>query len=34
MRVIRVGTNGPDLIEPLSEHVDEPVQLTLTARAA
>jgi putative SOS response-associated peptidase YedK len=33
-RVNRVGTNGPDLIEPLSEHRDEPLQLTLTARAA
>jgi len=31
-RVNRVGTNGFDLIEPLSEHVDEPLQLTLTAR--
>jgi putative SOS response-associated peptidase YedK len=33
-RVNRVGTNGPDLIEPLAEHRDEPLQLTLTARAA
>ena len=33
-RVNRVDTNGPDLIEPLSEHLDEPLQLTLTARAA
>ena len=33
-RVNRVGTAGPDLIEPLSEHLDEPLQLTLTARAA
>ena len=27
-----MGTNGSDLIEPLSEHLDEPLQLTLTAR--
>jgi hypothetical protein len=33
-RVNRVGTAGPDLIEPISEHLDEPVQLTLNARAA
>src|SRR6476659_10493043 len=33
-RVNRVSTNGLDLIEPLSEHLDEPLQLTLTARAA
>jgi putative SOS response-associated peptidase YedK len=33
-RVNRVGTDGPDLIELLSEHPDEPLQLTLTARAA
>ena len=31
-RVNRVGTDGPDLIEPLTEHHDEP--LSLTARAA
>ena len=29
------GTDGPDLIEPLSEDLDdEPLQLTMTARAA
>jgi putative SOS response-associated peptidase YedK len=33
-RVNRVGTDGPDLIEPLSTHLDEPLQLTMTARAA
>jgi hypothetical protein len=34
-RVNRVGTDGPDLIEPLTEHLDDdPLQLTLTACAA
>jgi putative SOS response-associated peptidase YedK len=33
-RVNRVGSDGPDLIEPLAKHRDEPLQLTLTARAA
>ena len=33
-RVNRVGTEGPDLIEPLTEPHDEPLQVTLTARAA
>ena len=33
-RVNRVGTDNPELIEPVSEHMDEPLQLTLTARAA
>jgi putative SOS response-associated peptidase YedK len=33
-RVNRVGTDGPDLIAPLTEHLDEPLQLTLSARAA
>ena len=33
-RVNRVGTDNPELIEPVSEHIDEPLQLTLTARAA
>jgi putative SOS response-associated peptidase YedK len=33
-RVNRVGADNPDLIEPVSEHIDEPLQLTLTARAA
>jgi putative SOS response-associated peptidase YedK len=27
-RVNRVGTDGPDLIQPLAEHRDEPLQLT------
>jgi putative SOS response-associated peptidase YedK len=33
-RVNRVRADGPDLIAPLTEHLDEAVQLTLTARAA
>jgi putative SOS response-associated peptidase YedK len=33
-RVNRVGTDNPELIKPVSEHIDEPLQLTLTARAA
>ena len=33
-RVNRVGADGADLVEPLTEHLDEPLQLTLTARAA
>jgi putative SOS response-associated peptidase YedK len=33
-RVNRIDTNGPDLIQPLNEHADEPLQLTLTGRAA
>jgi putative SOS response-associated peptidase YedK len=33
-RVNRVGTDSPELIEPVSERIDEPLQLTLTARAA
>jgi hypothetical protein len=33
-RVNRVGNNGPDLIKPVSEHADEPLQLTLAGRAA
>jgi putative SOS response-associated peptidase YedK len=31
-RVNRVGTDNPELIEPVSEHIDERLQLTLTAR--
>jgi putative SOS response-associated peptidase YedK len=33
-RVNRVGADGADLVEPLTEHLDEPLQLSLTARAA
>ena len=33
-RVNRVGADGPDLVEPLTEHLDEPLQLSLTAHAA
>ena len=33
--VNKVGNNGPDLLEPLDlNHPDEPIQLTLTGRAA
>jgi hypothetical protein len=34
-QVNRVGNNGPQLIDPLHiDHPDEPLQLTLTGRAA
>jgi putative SOS response-associated peptidase YedK len=33
-RVNRIGADGADLVEPLTEYLDEPLQLTLTARAA
>ena len=33
-RVYRVGADGADLVEPLIEHLDEPLQLSLTGQAA
>jgi hypothetical protein len=34
-QVNRVGNDGPQLLEPLNvDHPDEPLQLTLTGRAA